>query len=139
VKSCVLDTDVVIAALDRSDAHHRAATKALMSMIDDGVSLDLSAINYAETLVRPAEREESLRAAVAAIDALGVEIVPPTPSVARDAARLRARRNISLADGFALATARATGSDLASFDRRVRRALPGAGLQLPATLRPRSG
>jgi predicted nucleic acid-binding protein len=46
-----------------------------------------------------------------------------------DAARLGAL-NISLADGFALATARAQGAALASFDRRVRRAVKSAGLDL---------
>ncbi len=48
--------------------------------------------------------------------------------------RLRAL-NISLADGFALATAQARDASVASFDRRVRRALPKAGLQLATCLR----
>ncbi len=125
---CVLDTDVIIAALDRSDAHHREAAKALRSMIEDHVPLLLSLINYAETLVRPAESESALRAAVGAIDALGIQLSAPTPVIARDAARLRAL-NISLADGFALATARAHGASVASFDRRVRRAVRSAGVE----------
>lgn len=132
--ACVLDTDVLIAALDRSDAHHSAAAKAMRTMIEDGVPMLLSVINYAETLVRPAENEATLRAATVAIDALGIEVTSPTPAIARDAARLRGL-GISLADGFALATARAQSASIASFDRRVRRALKGAGVELSPALR----
>lgn len=131
---CVLDTDVVIAALDRADAHHRPAAKALRAMIDDNVPLLLSLINYAETLVRPAENESALRTAVGAIDTLGIQLSAPTPAIARDAARLRTL-NISLADGFALATARAHDGSVASFDRRVRRAIRSAGIELAPALR----
>jgi predicted nucleic acid-binding protein len=48
LKGCVLDTDVVIAALDRSDGHHRHAARAIRTMIADGVPLMMSVINYAE-------------------------------------------------------------------------------------------
>lgn len=131
--ACVLDTDVVIAALDRADAHHRAAADALRAMVAEDVPMLLSLLNYAETLVRPAEDESTLRAAVTAIDGLGVQLSPPTPAIARDAARLRGL-NISLADGFALATARAHDASVASFDRRVRRALRSARIQLAPAL-----
>jgi len=133
VTACVLDTDVVIAALDRSDPHHRAAAKAIRAMLEDGTPMLLSVINYAETLVRPAQDEAMLRAATAAIDALGVRVIAPTPAIGRDAARLRGLR-ISLADGFALATARAHNAAVASFDRRVRRALKPTGLELTPAL-----
>ena len=75
----------------------------------------------------------TLRTAVGAA-ALGVDLSAPTPTIARDAARLRAL-NISLADGFALATARAHAAGVASFDRRVRRAVAAAGLELTPALR----
>lgn len=39
-------------------------------------------------------------------------------------------QNISLADGFAIATAQSHGASLASFDVRVRRALPAIGVEL---------
>ena len=129
--SCVLDTDVVIAALDRADAHHQGAARAIRKLLAEEVPLLLSLINYAETLVRPAEDASTLRAAVSAIDALGIQLSAPTPAIARDAARLRAL-NISLADGFALATARAHHASVASFDRRVRRATGSAGIELAA-------
>jgi predicted nucleic acid-binding protein len=133
LSGCVLDTDLVIAALDRRDAHHRRATRALEAMIEAQTSLLLSTVNYAEALVRPAEREPILRAAVNAIATLGVRIVAPTPAIARDAARHRGRA-VSLADGFALATAQAHGTSIATFDRRVRRALPSLGIELASAL-----
>jgi len=128
VSACVLDTDVVIAALDRSDSHHRAAAGGIRTMIEQQTPILLSLVNYAETLVRPAEEERTLRLAVDAIAALGIRLIAPTPAVAREAARLRSL-NVSLADGFAMATARAHDATLASFDRRVRRALSRAGLE----------
>ncbi len=134
VSACVLDTDVVIAALDRADAHHRSAARALTRMVQAEVPLLLSLINYAEALVRPAEQAPALRAAVSAIDALGIRLIAPTPAIARDAARLRGA-NISLADGFALATARAHDATVASFDRRVRPALRSAGTKLEPAFR----
>jgi predicted nucleic acid-binding protein len=134
LSGCVLDTDVVIAALDRADAHHQLAARAIRKLERREVRLLLSLINYAETLVRPAEDEANLRAAVSAIDVLGIQLTPPTPAIARDAARLRAQ-NISLADGFALATARAHQASIASFDRRVQRASGSAGIELAAGFR----
>lgn len=131
---CVLDTDVVIGALDRADAHHEDAVRLVRGLAEGGTSLVLSLINYAEALVRPAESDRTLRAAVAAIDAMGVGLISPTAPVAREAARLR-QANISLADGFALATALAYGAWLATFDRRVRRSLVDAGVDLPPMLR----
>lgn len=119
---CVLDTDVVIAVLDDEDAHHRAARRAVSLMMERETSLLLSTVNYAEALVRPAEDERLLRVATDAIAVLGVRIVAPTPPLARDAARHRGLA-VSLADGFALATAQAHGASVATFDRRVRRAL----------------
>lgn len=128
MSACVLDTDVVIAALDRQDDHHSKAVSGVRRMIGDEVTLILSLINYAETLVRPAEDEHVLRAAVDAIEALGIELVSPTPAIARDAARYRGL-GVSLADGFAMATARDRDATVASFDRRVTRALSKAGLE----------
>jgi predicted nucleic acid-binding protein len=129
VSGCVLDTDVVIAALDRDDAHHTAAARALMRMIERETPLLLSTVNYAEALVRPAEDERTLRAATDSIAVLGVRLVVPTPPIARDAARHR-RLAISLADGFAIATAQAHRASVATFDRRVRRAVRGLGVAL---------
>ena len=133
VPACVLDTDVVIAALDRADAHHRAAARALKAMLATDDALLVSTINYAEALVRPAEDEDRMRAAIDAMAALRIRPVAPGATIARDAARLRTL-NVSLADGFAMATARSRSATLATFARRVRRAMRQAGLVLPAAL-----
>lgn len=120
MNACVLDTDVVIAALDRSDVHHEAAAALMLRLVDGETPRLLSTVNYAEALVRPAQDERTLRRAVDAIAALGIRLVPPNADAARAAARHRGR-GISLADGFAIAAAEASGAALASFDRRVRR------------------
>lgn len=133
MSACVLDTDVVIAALDRGDAHHAAAAASITAMLAADTQLLLSLVNYAETLVRPAQDEATMRAALTALTALGIRLVAPTETIARNAARHRAL-NISLADGFAIATAKAHGASLASFDVRVRRALRAVGVELAAGL-----
>jgi predicted nucleic acid-binding protein len=130
----VLDTDVVIAALDRRDTHHRKAASAIDAMSADGTTLLLSAVNYGESLVRPAEDERNLRAAVNAIASLRIQVVPSDATIARNAARHRGL-GISLADGFALATADAREATVATFDKRVRRALRPVGLRPCASLR----
>ena len=133
MSACVLDTDLVIAALDRSDGHHREAARAIAAMLEDDIEMLVSTVNYAEALVRPAEDEQALPAAVDAIAALGIRPIPPTATIARDAARYRSL-NVSLADGFALATARARSSSVASFDRRVRRAMADLGIEAPTQM-----
>ena len=134
MNTCVLDADVVIAALDRADPHHRAVARALRRMAESGTRRLLSLVNYAEALVLPAEDPETLRIAANAIRALGIELVTPTQAIARQAAQLRAT-GISLPDGFALATARARDAGLATFDRRVQRVTRGAGIELAARFR----
>jgi predicted nucleic acid-binding protein len=133
VARCVLDTDVLIAALDRADAHHAVAAAAFERWSAEEVELLLCTVNYAEALVRPAADEQSMRAAVGAIASLGIRLIAPDAAHARAAARHRSR-GISLADGFALATADRADAEVASFDRRVRRALGPAGLRLSAAL-----
>ena len=133
MSACVVDTDVVIAALDRGDAHHGRATRAIGEMVEAGVELMMSTVNYAEALVRPSEDERALGRAMDAMRMLGIRVVAPTAPMAVEAARLR-NLGISLPDGFALATAKAERAAVASFDRRVRRALADAGLTLAPQL-----
>jgi predicted nucleic acid-binding protein len=129
VNACVLDTDVLIGALDRADAHHAKARRLLVRLIEEDTLLQVSSINYAEVLVRPAEDEELLSQAVTAIASLGISVHSPDGAIARDAARLRGL-GISLADGFALATASGLDGEIASFDGRVRRAAAQAGVSV---------
>lgn len=121
MSSCVLDTDVVIAALDRTDAHHQRAADLLRKLSNEHVRLSISAVNYAEVLVRPSLDDVLHRTAVAAMRQIGIKVVAPGSVVAQAAARLRARHSVSLADCFALATASREGARLASFDAGVRK------------------
>jgi len=123
----------VIAALDRADAHHPAAREAFGRLASGGTELVICTVNYAEALVRPAEDERNLRVAIDAIASLGIRTSAPDSATARLAARRRGL-GVSLADGFAIATAGRLGAELASFDRRVRRALEEVGPELSAAL-----
>lgn len=105
----------------------------LRRLADAGSEPLLSAVNYAETLVRPAEDARTLRAAIDAIASMRIRVISPDVAMAHAAARNRGL-DISLADGFALATATAHEATVASFDKRVRRALPAAGLKLSEAL-----
>jgi predicted nucleic acid-binding protein len=120
LSSCVLDTGVVIAALDRSDARHRDAAKAIPAMIEERIELLVSTVNFAEALVRPAENEGTLRTAVNAIAALGLRPTAPTAAIARDASGWRGSLKISLADAFSSQplgrTRRASPRSIAAFD-----------------------
>ena len=115
----VLDTDVVIGALDSSDAHHAQARAWLTAWQRQDTARLLSVVNLSEVLVAPAADRTRLRAARAAITALGIAIHSPNTAIGVDAARLRARHPISLPDAYCLATARHTGSSVASFDGKM--------------------
>lgn len=54
-----VNTGVVIAALDRSDARHSDAAEAISAMIEERVELLVSTVTYAEALVRPAGNEST--------------------------------------------------------------------------------
>lgn len=101
----VLDASVLIAFLDRSDAHHEAAVGALAARRSDELVLPASV--YAEILVGPLRRG---RAAVEKLEGFvsdfGMRIEPLSGEIARRAAVLRARTgSLRLPDAFVLATA----------------------------------
>jgi predicted nucleic acid-binding protein len=140
----VLDADVLIGALDSSDAHHAAARSLFTAWRGGGEVVAMSVVNLSEVLVAPAADRQSLRRARAAISALGVEVHQPHEAIGVDAARLRRLHPISLADAYCLATARHTGAQLASFDARLVQAADAEGIavatEVTATGRtPRSG
>lgn len=118
----VVDADVLIGALDASDAHHAAARRFLTDCRERGEVVSISVVNLSEVLVAPAADSQTLRRARAAISVLGVAIQQPTEAVGVDAARLRQAHPISLPDAYCLATARQARASLASFDAKVIRA-----------------
>jgi predicted nucleic acid-binding protein len=98
----LLDTSIVIAALNRDDALHEAASQAVRAERDRH-ALAISALTYTELLVGP------LRAGGGAVDvverfAAQVRIVDLSPPIARLAAELRAARGLKLPDAVIVAT-----------------------------------
>jgi predicted nucleic acid-binding protein len=98
----VLDTSVVIGALNRDDALHQAASQAIR-VERDRHALAISALSHAEILVGP------LRVGGGAVEvverfAVQVRIVELSPAIARLAAELRATRGLKLPDAVIVAT-----------------------------------
>jgi predicted nucleic acid-binding protein len=124
----LLDADILIGALDSSDAHHDRARELFVLARGRQDPLSISLVNLTEVLIAPAADASKLAAAREAIAALGIAIHQPSEAIAVDAARLRGHHPIGLPDAYLLATARHTGSTIASFDRKVRDAAEREGL-----------
>jgi predicted nucleic acid-binding protein len=125
----VLDADVVIGALDASDAHHDDSRERFALWHQAGTSRVISLVNLTEVLTAPAGDPARLRTARAAIAALGISIHVPSEAIAVDAARLRSRYPISLPDAYAVATARHIESQLVTFDRKLARVAGQEGIR----------
>jgi predicted nucleic acid-binding protein len=98
----LLDTSIVIAALNRDDALHEAASEALREERDRN-ALAISALTYAELLVGP------IRAGGHALEvverfAAQVRIIDLSPEIARRAAEERAARGLKLPDAVIVTT-----------------------------------
>jgi predicted nucleic acid-binding protein len=119
---------VLIGALDGHDAHHSRARTLFTSWHRDQHAVLLSVVSLTEVLIAPSADLVKLTVARRAITALGVTIHQPTEAIAIVAARLRRRHPISLPDGYCLATAKQTGSRLASFDDKLLRAAESEGV-----------
>jgi len=118
----LLDADVLIGALDRSDAHHTQARELLVGAHERHDQLTISAVNLTEVLIAPAADASLLSAAREAIAALAIAVHQPSEAIAVDAARLGSRHPISLPDAYLLASAKYIGASVASFDRKVQQA-----------------
>lgn len=113
----VLDASVAIAALAGDDVHHRAASAALTSAVDD--ELVLAATTRAEILVGPTRvGGQALRRARDFVD--GCATIPISEPLADHAAALKAaHRALSLPDALALSVAELIGADVVwTFDQR---------------------
>ena len=128
----VLDADVLIGALDGSDAHHsRARTLFTAWHLEDATRL-ISVVSLSEVLIAPAADKQQLRRAREAIAALGVAIHQPGEAIGVEAARLRHIPPISLPDAYCLATARHANASVASFDEKIIRAAQAEHIRLAA-------
>lgn len=98
----LLDTSVVIAALNRNDSLHHTASRAVLTE-QDRHALAISALTYAEILVGP------LRAGREAVEiverfAAQTRVLDVSANIARLAAELRATRSLKLPDAVIVAT-----------------------------------
>lgn len=98
----LLDTSIVIAALNRHDAMHPAASRAVRAERARR-ALAISAITYAEILVGPL-RAGPDAAAIVERFAAQTRILDVSPSITRLAAELRATRGLRLPDAVIVAT-----------------------------------
>jgi predicted nucleic acid-binding protein len=121
VARVALDTDIVIAFLDRGDEQHATAVAELRPRLAAGDKLLAAATVYAESIVRPLQ--QGTDATVDEFfDAAGMSIVPIDRAVARRAAVLRAEhQSLWLPDAMSLATAIMTDSALLTLDKKLRR------------------
>ena len=106
----LLDTSIVIAALNRDDALHQAASRSVRAERERH-ALAISALTYAEILVGP------LRAGGRALEivdrlAAQVRIVDLSSPIARLAAELRAARGLKLPDAVIVATGLRLAADV---------------------------
>ena len=106
----LLDSSIVVGALNRHDALHEAASRAVRAERGRH-ALAISALTHAEILVGP------LRAgggAVAVVErfAAQVRIVDLSPDIARLAAELRVARGLKLPDAVIVATGLRLGADV---------------------------
>jgi predicted nucleic acid-binding protein len=124
----LLDADVLIGALDGADAHHARARHLLTGWRQRQDAVNISVINLSEVLIAPAADPGRLATAREAIAALGVEVHLPNEAIGIEAARLRQRHPVSLADAYCLATAKHIRSSLASFDHKVLNAARDEGV-----------
>jgi predicted nucleic acid-binding protein len=106
----LLDTSIVIGALNRDDALHAAASEAVR-VERDRHTLAISALTYAEVLVGPL-RVGGRAVEVAERFAAQLRIVDLSPAVARLAAELRASRGLKLPDAVIVATGMRLDADV---------------------------
>lgn len=130
----VLDAGVLIAFLDRNDAHHESAHDALRAALDRNDRIVLPASALAESLVGPSRRgAEAVSAVCELIERVPIRIAPLDDGVAVAAARMRAaNRTLKLPDAAVIATAEVLGADrLVTTDRAWP---PAKALGLPAEI-----
>jgi len=110
----VIDAGIVIAVLDPADAHHAAASQALLGARANGDVLVLPVSAYSEALVAPFRQGgEAVAMVESLIDAIPATVHPVTREIARSAAHMRAQHGtrLRLPDALVLATALELSAD----------------------------
>jgi predicted nucleic acid-binding protein len=103
----VFDADVLIAYLNRRDAHHEDSVELMRRALEPGTRRLVSAVNYTEVLIGPLKAGGPAAAEI--VDAMfsrfGIETIVVDIPLAQRAAAVRVRTNLKLPDAYALATA----------------------------------
>ena len=112
----VFDANVVIALLDANNAHHSEAVEIYLQ--STGTPIYLSALTYAEILVRPAAQEK-LDYFVKNIETGSFEIAVITKKLAVEISKARAATSLKMPDACVLALAKSLGSELITADKKL--------------------
>jgi predicted nucleic acid-binding protein len=110
----VLDSSVLIAMVDASDAHHAAARSVVEAGRDASDVFVVPVAAYTEFMVRPSQGDASTVAFQdGLVDAIPARVEPATREVGRLAAAIRARHGVrvKLPDALIIATAMVVGAD----------------------------
>jgi predicted nucleic acid-binding protein len=122
-----LDATVLIAYLDDTDPHHRAAAATLGDHA--GSPFATSALTMAETLVRPVGRGAADRVLDILVTQLEIITVPVMGTEAARLAEIRAHTGLKMPDCCVLLAAeRVSASKLATFDTRLGQVAAERGL-----------
>lgn len=123
----ILDAAVLVAYLDDKDQHHAATLTVLSEYAHEMFAA--SALNLAETLVRPASHGTSDRALSVLVRDLDITAVPVLGTDAPRLAEIRATTELKMPDCCVLLAAERTGaSAIVTFDTRLRAAARRQGL-----------
>lgn len=121
----VLDASVLIAFLDREDAHHARSMALLRSCAEE--TLAASVLTVSEVLVGPARLGRAPEA-LEAVRGLGVRTLSVTEPL--QLAELRARTGLRLPDCCVLLAAAVHGASVATFDAAQAAAALREGLRV---------
>lgn len=123
------DADVLIYLLDGAEPR-AALAGAAIDALEPGVATgSMSSLALAEILVGPARQRDASQFERTAEELrdLDLEIVPVSRAIAEDAAWLRGRDGLKLADAIHVAAARSVATAFITNDRRIR---SSAGLEV---------
>jgi len=102
----ILDADVLIGVLTRTDANHMKARRIIQRVLTDVPDRVISAATIAEISVGPIARGDAEGNAVHMfIEGLRARVLPLDEERARQAAAIRARTGVKLPDACVLAAA----------------------------------
>lgn len=123
----VLDANVLIGFLDATDPHHAASVDLLERRFADGFGA--SVLTVAVALVHPT-RIGLQDAAIASLERIGVQPIPPEAGDVELLARVRSTYRVRMPDAVALHTALCSGLQLATFDDALIDAAHRAGVAI---------